>query len=211
MSKKKVRKEEAKKVANKIQEALELTEVEGLIQDNKVPFTHKEQKYRVRLPTRKERREAQRFQAIKYDELLSTPGYKLREEWVQAYAEKGIDVEKMDDEVRDIEEKINELYIDINETTDEEAKKKFKDQILDYRAEKKLIDDKKFELLQYCIEDQISEDGNLYILYLILEKEMENKWERVFKDFEEVLNTQEEDLLIMATAYLAHLYYETRL
>jgi len=206
------RTKEARKVAKKIREGVELTETENLIIDNKVPFDYKKEKYRVRLPTRKERRDSQVFQALKYNELLDTPGYKLRQEWIAKFkAEKGIDIEEMDNQINDINEQIHDLYIEINETTDTEAKEKYSQQVEECFVNIKKIEDKTSKLLQYCIEDQITEDGNLFLLSLILEKKTKKAWIRVFKSFEEIENTQEEDLLIMATSYLAHLFYEPRI
>ena len=67
----------------------------------------------------------------------------------------------------------------------------------------------KEELLKYCIEKQLDDFVKFYLIYLLLEIKNEDKWERVYKSFNEFMEAPDDMLQAKATQiFITMVYYE---
>lgn len=85
-----------KKLENKVAEQIsyinELSKLEGTVKDNKVYFEVKDKKYRVRKPTERENQEIRKIRSKKFIELIKSDDYVLKEQLMELYKAKGIDI-----------------------------------------------------------------------------------------------------------------------
>lgn len=202
----KVREEAIKKFNEKIKEIDDSENVKELIKDNKIPFAIKEKNYRIRKPIFREKQQLRIFKAKKSSEFMATSGLKLREELVVEHKKNGIDIEAMDDEITNLEKSKNIVRIKLIKVNDND-KPKLKEQIEDLSAKQIQVSLKKQSLLENSIEDLLIEYVNAYLIYLVLEEQKEDKWTRVFNSFEELEDSDNDDLLLTAGSYLGALIY----
>ena len=203
------RKIQAQEVKKKLDEQEQLINTESKIINNTIEFTHKTENCRVRIPTHRERLETEKVRNKKYFELLQDDSYKLKEELIQIYKRKNINISAMESEIGDINATINKVDENLAQTINQSAREKYiaqKDKLKLQRAELSI---KITDLLQYSIEDTLRDFMNDYLVFLVLEKEDTEKkeWMRVFKTYDEYLNSEDELLRLRATGELSILIY----
>jgi len=194
----KIKEEEIKE----IKENIDLNYVENLLQNNEIEFEYKNQKYKVRKPTYKEKQEAYQKRIAKYNELLEAtddkgkPLYKTEEELKKLYKKRGIDLDELDNKFTALEQQ-KKLYQEklgkaLKEKKSDNELQDYKKQIENIIEEQKTISAKKTLLLETCIENQAIVFFYNYLAYLVTEKLENEKWVRAFKTYEEFLNNDEE-------------------
>ncbi len=211
MEEKKSKEQLAKEVTDKLKKIDELQEVENLVKDNKIEFECKGKTYRVKKPNYKERLELQRLRSLKKQELLMDKAYKFRQQWIEQYKEKGIDIEKMDKDIAEIYLQIDDIKLQIGGTESIEVKKKLSKDIEDLELTiNKLIINKK-DYLEFSIEDIITEFSNIAMVAMVLEKKEEDKWIKAFKDIDDLLINADDLLLVLASNYIGALIFNPNL
>jgi len=216
MSKEKKTKEElTKEVTEQLAQLNEREQLEGLIKDNKIEFEVDGKKYRVRKPTQGERLAVQKARNKKYIELLKDDSYMLKEQLVEIYKKKGIDIEERELKIKDLTYEIEDIQVKLDNTVNKDSIKVLKKAIDDKRQEQSKISIGISELLEACIEVELLEFGNLYLIYTILEKfydgkviEGDSNWIKCFKNYEEFLATENEELVLQAVCNLSLLIYK---
>ena len=163
---------------------------ERLVRDNKIEFKYQDRKYRVRMPLTGEEIEAN----TKSDELrlklLTDDKYMTRNQLIEVYKKKGINIEELKDKFDKLQDEINLNRLKLAKLPDEnkEGIKVLSDKIMALKDKQMLITQEKVEYLQYSIESKVEHQWYLYLTYLITEKLEEEKWVKcwkTFKDFED--------------------------
>lgn len=205
-----IRKEEAKKAVEEIQTLEDTVSLENMLKTNTFEFditykeTDKENKvrYRIRIPTWAEKNEVEKAKQRKYLELINETDKDgkainlFAKEWAKKYKEQGrADIEKMEDEIVNLQTKINELLLKVTKAKVERIQKDLAQEVRELKQKQREISAEKAVLLEYSIEIKLSTFVNSYLTYLVLEKKAEDKWERVFKQLEDFQNSSDHELI----------------
>lgn len=184
----KSKKDEKIKIAKRLLKNIDLNE--RLVRDNKIEFKYQDEKYRVRMPTTGEEIEAN----TKVDELrlklLTDDKYMTRNQLIEVYKKKNIDIKKLDDEFIKLQDEVNLTRLKLAKLPDGSEKiiKSLNDKIIELQDKQMLVTQKKINLLQYSIESKVEHQWYIYLTYLITEKLTGKKWIKywkTFKDFED--------------------------
>ncbi len=203
------RKELAKELAKTISELEQMSEMERVIKDNKIPFKIKDQKYQVRRPNYEEQLELEKFRRQKYFEFLNDPNTLFRKQLVEKLKSKDIDIEKMEENTIQLEAKIETIQFKLATTANNIDVEKLKNEITKIKLEQSSISIEMTDLLSYCIEAQLTNEANSYYTYLVLEIETsKDKFARLFKTYEDFLKSKKVDLINRAFFNANRLIYQ---
>lgn len=195
-----------KEALQALKELEETNKMENLVRDNKIIFTVKDKKYRLRIPTLEEQEDISNEKRKKRLEYLNDPSYLPREEWIKKYKVKGIDIDAMEDDVRKLQAEIKNSLLKLATTSGKEAVEAVKKEVNDLKDKQIQESIKITDYLSDCLESQLKIFVDSYTAYLVLEKkqekaeEGEKEWEKVFKDYDE-FNKCDDVELISATFY----------
>jgi hypothetical protein len=211
-------------ITKKIKELNELEVSTELIKDNKIEFSHKEKNYRVRKPNLKEKEDMRNKQNKKYIDLLDDDSFVLRQQLITKLKKKGIDIDAMDRKIKSLDAEIENVQMKLVPIDDKKTREVLKKEIIDLDNQRRLIDIDIKEYLSPCIENELAEFGNLYLIYTLLEKEIDDtsidvkegdeypkKWVRVFDSYDEFLKTEEDDLISKAAYYISLIIFKKEL
>jgi len=195
-------------IKKKLSEILDTFQVEDMLKNNTIVFYYKDKAYRVRKPTFKEKQEAVEKKLEKYTQLLNDEKYFLEETLIKIYLKKGIDIDKMNKDVYNLNIAKNDLLYKLGEAIKNKANeptlKVFKDeiQVIDNKIREITIE--KTNLLGASIEQQTIIFFYTYMTYLITEKnigtETKEEWAKLWNSFEDFENS-EEDFINKACYY----------
>lgn len=211
MSKSKVKLE--KELSKKLQQLNERETLEGLIKNNKIEFEVKGKKYRVHKPNQAESLEARKARTKKYIELLKSNDYMLREQLIELYKEKGVNIEKLEADIKEVGYQIEDVQVKLAQVPTANIKTidDYKNQINDLITKQSKISIRLTELLEPCLENEILEFSNFYLVYLALEKQDKDKWEKYFTTYGDFLNSNEEELILESTYNLSMLIFKAKI
>jgi len=203
----KITDEKVAKIKQDLKKSIDLSKIEELIEQNTIEFYHDGVKYRVRRPTYKEKQQAYQQQVEKITELLDNKGYLMEDVLKEKYKNKGIDIDKMTQQITALETKKANFQLKLGKLLKEKASDKdlkiYRDEIAQVQEEQIMISIKKTNLLQYSVEHQALIYVYSFMTYLILEKEIvkekEEKWIKAFNTYEEFAQSKE-DLINEASA-----------
>ena len=201
MSKKKSKKALVKKLAKNLKQLNEKEQLEGLIKDNKVELEIKGIKYRIHKPNQAESLETRKARTKKYIELLKNDDYMLKEQLIELYKKKDIDIEKIELDIKELEYKIEDVQQVLDKTENKKTVEDLKQKINDLITKQSKLALRVTELLEPCLENEIIEFGNFYLVYILLEKQGkvgEKSWIKVFNTYEDFLNSEDEQLILEA-------------
>lgn len=199
----KKRKEAIKRLTERIKQAEELTQIENLVSRNVGEFKLGKVNYRVRKPTPNERTEANEMRIKKYLELLKDDTYVTKEELIELYKNKKIDISKMERELLELQGKENVVLLKLAKLKEQKDIENLKSEIMLIREKQTTISTRKSDLLQYSMENMLFEYVNSYFCYLLLEKKNGDKWERVFKSYEDFMNNDNDELFTRSIYFLS--------
>ena len=197
----------AKEALKAMQELEDSVRLENIIKDNKIEFKSGDRTFRVRKPTLEEQQEIDNVRRKKYLELVRDDSYLFKKQWIETYKKKGIDINKIDTDIKRIDDELRRTLLRLAKTTDKKGIGELKNQILKLRDEQYALSIEKTDLLSYSIEDQTFIHAKSYTAYLILERKEKDKWVRHFKDFEEFQRTEDSDLVSKLFYYFDVLIY----
>lgn len=190
-----------------MQEIEKETRLENIIKDNKIIFKVGEKTFRLRLPTVEEQEEIDSVRRKKYIELVDDSSYLFRKQWIEKYKNKGIDISKMEGDIRDKIEQVRKNLLKLAEAKLPKDIADLKTKIDTLRREIHDINLQKTDLMANSIEDQMMIFVNSYTVYLVLEKKEEEKWIRNYKDYEEYNKSEDWKLLNRAYYYMSYLIH----
>lgn len=190
--KEKTEEEKIEEIKKKVNEVLDLGEMEELVTTNEKIFEEKGITYRVHKPNYKEKKEAYEQRVEKFTELLNNEKYSLEEDLKKTYLKRGIDINTMNNEMLNKSIKRNELMYQLGEAIKKGSPdtdlQKFKVEIQEMNNEIRNISIRKTSLLEFSIENQVLTHTYSYLTYLLSEKKEGEIWVRVWKTFDEFLN-----------------------
>ena len=200
----KITDEKVDKIKKDLKKSIDMSKVAELIDKNVIEFYYDGIKYRVRKPTYKEKQQAYQQQVEKVTELLDNKGYLMEDVLKEKYKNKGINIDKMTQQMTALEAKKSSFQLKLGKLLKEKASDKdlkiYRDEIAQTQEEQIMISIRKTNLLQYSVEHQALIYVYSFITYLILEKEeKEEKWIKAFNTYEEFAQSNE-DLINEASA-----------
>ena len=198
--------EVTKKAIEQLRELNEITKLSEQIKDNQIKFVHKDITYRVRLTTFKEEEEIRKVRNKKFIELLDEDGMVLKETLVKKYLKKGINVDEIDIKIKSINRAIEKNQKMLAPIENEKIANNLEKDIITLLDNLETLAIKKSELLDFCLENELINYMNNYLVYLVLEKEIEKtKFVRAFKNYESFMQCQDKTLLVGAINNLSYL------
>jgi len=206
VEKEQTRKEMAKEFNEKLTEMNEVEKLKNLLKDNKVEFEVEGVAYRVRKSNYKETVECSNQKTMKKIELLENPKFKLKKELIRLYKQNGIDIEKMEQNINAFTAEIENIQEKLAVTTIPSDMDMLKKEIKEIQEKQIELILEKTEHLEGCIENQVIQYANLYMVYLVTDKKVEDKWVKAFANFEEFMNN--DNVIIQATNYVSLLVYQ---
>ena len=192
-----------------------MDEVEKMIKNNTIHFSVGDIKYKVRKLTFEENSLLEKHRRTKYVEFINDDSMLFQKQWIEKYKSKGIDIDAMEDKVRENIRKENQLMLKLAQTAEENNVEDLKSQIVELRKESAMLNIERTDLLNFSIEDQLMVEVNSYYTYLALEKISDNakdpyekcEWTKVYDNFEEFSNSQDSELITKAFQYTNALIY----
>lgn len=197
--------QEIEKVKEEVKESMNQTILEEAILDNKFEFEYKEQTYRVRKPTFKEKQRAYRKKVEKMTELLKDKNLMLERDLVTLYKERNIDLNALSDQVQtlekqkqNIQEKLGSLLA--NKGIESEIKS-YKEEIQKIEAEQINLSTQRTSFLECSIEHQLFTYLYAYLTSVIAEKKVGESWVKVWNSYEEFEDSKDEDFITKIAFY----------
>jgi len=202
-----------KDLAKKLQQLNEKEQLEGIIKDNKIEFEIKGIKYRVHKPTNAEGLQVRKARTKKYIELLKDDTYMLREQLIDLYKGKGVDIEQLEADIKEISLQIEDIQEKVAPipTESKEIISNYEQQVKDLIQKQSEISIRLSELLEYSVENEILEFSNLFLIYSVLEKSKDDKWVKCFDNYDAFLNSDNEALILEATYNLSMLVFKPKI
>ena len=200
------RKEIAKEAMKALAEIEDTVKLENLVKNNVIEFIVDNVTYRVRKPSFVEQQEINIARRKKYLELVKDETYLFRKQWIEQYKVKGIDIVAMENKVRALAEEIKATLLRLATSQDSKDITSLKQDVMKLRDEQFTTSIEITDKLSYSIEDQIVVYVNSYTTYLVLEKKIENLWQKVYVNYEDF---QKSDSKVINNAfyYLSYLIY----
>jgi gas vesicle protein len=203
----KTRIESIRELTKQLKEMDELTNMENLIKDNVIKFKFEDINYKIRKPSPQEKRETNEKRMKKYVELLKDDKYMLKEQWIEVYKKKGINIREMDEKLIKLQNEYEKLYLQLAKVNNEnkEEIERLKNEIVNIKEQQTEISFRKSELLQYSLEDVLEEYVQTYLGFLLLEKKDGDKYIRAFESYDNFMN-QDEKLFVRVMNFLSVLF-----
>jgi len=197
----------AKEGMKAISELEETVKMENIIKDSKIVFESGGKSLRVRKPTLSEQQEIDSIRRKKYMELVRDDSFMFRKQWIEIYKKKGIDINKMDDDIKRIQDDLRALLLRLAKTAEPKAVKLLKGEINKLKDKAYGLSIEKTDLLVYSIEDQLTIHVNSYTTYVVLERNEGGKWIKRFKSYEDFEKSENDDLIGKAFYFINALMY----
>lgn len=207
--------EEVKKAVDQLRELNEIATLSEQIKDNIIKFTHKDIIYRVRLTNFKEEEEIRKVRNKVFMELLDEPGMELRETLSKKLKNKGINIDEIDRKIKLINKSIESTQKQLAPIENEKIANNLVKDIENLFQNLSDLVEKKSELLEFCIENLLINHMNNYLVYLVLEKEVEKvektgetTFIRAFKSYDKFMECKDKALLATAIRNISYLLKE---
>ncbi|MCK9626557.1 MAG: hypothetical protein M0R23_08900 [Bacteroidales bacterium] len=202
-----LKKEKVNEIKDKMKEAMSENMVESLLPNSEVEFEYEGKEYRVRKVLYKERQELYQKRAEKHLELLTNSSFMPEENIIKEYKKKDIDINELDKTIRVLQHKKEALELKLGKAIKDKAPltelKPFRDEIENLKSMQQDASIKKTNYLSYSLEAQVNTFAYSYLVYLsaeVLKKEEgeEAKWVRVWSNYDDFLNSEEDLINILA-------------
>jgi len=198
-------------VAIKLRELNDIDVLEQFLKSNVNEFIFCDKHYRVQKPNPIQKEEANKERMKRYFTMLKDSAYMFRKSLVLLYKEKNIDIDAMDREVKNLYLTENGLLKKLGNTQDPMDIEVLEKEIEVIRKQQQEMFIQKEELLKYCIEHQLDDFLKFYLVYLVLEVKNGDKWERVYKSYEDFMASPDEILQAKAAQVFAVMIYNENL
>jgi len=176
-----------------------LTLAETAIRDNQIEFEVDGVSYRVRKSNYKEKQDANQFRMKRFVELLRDPDVLLEKDLKQLYLKKGIDIDSIDKQVLGLDKQQKVLMLDLGKAIKNNKSKpelqQYKEEILQIASSIQMLNQEKQQYLEFSLENRILMELYSYVIWLIAEKQVGDKWVRIWNKYEDFLATDNNKLL----------------
>jgi len=200
----KKKQEEAMKILETLESLKDRSEIEDMVKNNVIEFDLEGAQYRVRPLNRREQTELYERRAKKFKELFSSD-YDFEEIVVKKYKEKGIDIPSYNTRMQGLQSRIEDVLLNLATIAEEKTIDRLKNEIIELRTKQSQLLTEKSGYLTYTIENQLLSFSIAYAVYLVLETKKEEKWSKLFKDYEEFEASENMELLNTAIGYISYL------
>ncbi len=194
---------------------------EDIIRDNCLEFSALEKIYRVRMPSNREKNEADRYKHKTYIRLLKDDSYMLRSQLIKLLKEeKNVDIDELDYQIQELNDQINNIYEKMATIKSENNKdiESLKGKVTKKFNQIQKISIQKAEYLAFCIEEEVYTQYLQYITLKCTEKLVpssktgeEEKWQQVWITQEEYDNDNNNILADKAILNITKLFQMTRI
>jgi hypothetical protein len=202
---------DAEQIVKEMEKETELSKIEELIKDNKITFEYKDKKYRIRLLNLAEKEELDILRRKKFGQLMKDKDIFMEKDLIIQYKERGINIDELDEQIKKLNSEDLDLQIKLGESISknegEPILKTYKDQILELRTKKQIINTQKNLLLQFSLENSLLNYVAQVITYLSLDIKKEDKWQRMFLTLEAFQTYEDNELIDKAGSYSILLQY----
>lgn len=202
-----------KKLTEKLQQLNEQEKIEEIIKDNKIEFTVANKKYRVSKPTPAQSIAIRKARNLEFYKLLKDPAYKLKEVLIEELKEAGYDIIAKEAEIKEIGYTIEDIQEKVATipTESKEVIENYKKEVEELITKQSKISVRITDLMEFSIEQTLEEFSNLYLIFSVLEKKVEDKWTKSFDSYTKFLDSDEEVLLLEATYNMSMLVFKARI
>ena len=218
MDKQNVDQNERKKLLEEVLERLreldDLGDIEDLIKNNTIEFEFNGSWFRVRKPYRQERQDIKVVKNKKLNELLKDPDNVVEEELIKILLKRShpVDIPQLRQNIRNLQTRIDQMAVQLTESLNKKDRETLLNEIDSLRYQRVSIQYEIDRFLSSCVEKQLKDFIQEYIVYVILEKKTDEEWKRYFKTYEDFMKSTDEAedrLIYKAVQYLAALlHYE---
>jgi hypothetical protein len=206
-----LKEEEIQKILEKMQEEYQIDKVAELVKDNKIEFKYQEKIYRVRFLNANEKDELDMIRRRKFGQLLQDKDILLEKSLINAYKEKGINIEEEIDnklkllnaQLADVNYKLGEALV---KTPGDTILKTYREEVIDLTSKIRELTIQRGHLLEYSLENHLQNFVAQAISYLSLEIKIEDKWIKAYNSLEEFMK-QEDTLIELVGMYSMYLHY----
>ena len=206
----KEKKELSKEALIAFAEIEDTMKLENIIKDNKIEWKVGEETYRLHKPSFSEQQELATARRQKYMQLVKDETYLFRKQWIANYKAKGININDMENKVRNLEGEVKNVLLRLAKSQEPKDIATLKQEVLKLRDEQFTISMEVTDLLAYSIEDQLLIYINSFTTYLVLEKQDKDNWIRAYKSYDEFMKSQDK-VIEQAFYYINMLIYSTGL
>jgi len=198
-------------IEKKVEQANVVEEVEDIVVTNCAMFQMKNNSYRVRKPNFKERSQVRKARTKKFYELLSEGVYKPKSVLSEELEKQGISIYKMERKLKQINKEIENLQIKLAPEKDTKSIELLRSEIIKLLEEQKIILHEMGSYFECCIETELVEYSDLYLLSLVLEKEEGDEYKRVFTVYEDLLISEDDEIIQKGIQNLSLIIYKNAL
>jgi len=185
------------------------SEIEHLIKNNTIEFSVADTIYRVKKPNYAEQLEIDKYRRIKYLELVSDDTMMFREQWIEKYKTKNIDIKGIEKNIISIQSEIESLLLRLATLSNPSDIEKLRADITQLKSKQIAFSIEKTDLLSCSIEDQLKVQVNSYYTYIVLQKQVNDRWIKVFASFEDFKNSDNSELINKAFYFISYFIYNT--
>jgi hypothetical protein len=187
--------QEIKEIKDKIQDMLNLNEIEELIKKNEHTFEFEGITYRVTKPNFKQKQEAYKRRIEKFTELLQNDKYMLEKDLKETYLKRGIDIDALTKEIQNKMKQRDDLMIKLGELIKNKGNElelnNFKNEIEILNSEITFLSIRKTSYLEFSLETQVMVYTYSYLTYLLAEKKEGESFVRVWNTYSDFENDKE--------------------
>jgi len=194
-----------KEINARMNELDEVKEVEEMIQDGMIEFDFEGKVYRVRKLARRERHEIKEVSHKEKQRLVFEKGAVDEEELIKMYLKKDnpVDIEALRQSINVLQQEIEKLATNLIECPIESDKEKIEAEALDVQMEQLEVIYKIDDCLNISVEKQLKSFVQEYMIYLCLEKRVDDTFKRVYESYDKFMDTNSEadDKLVYKATY----------
>lgn len=206
-----VREEEAKKIVEEFENKKDMNFIESLVKNNCYEFSRNNKLYRIKLLLNKEKEQLNQMRLAKFNEMVQKKdgngnfAYIMEKELIKLLEQRGINIKELDDKIKNLEAKENDLMLQMGESIEKKADINiidgYKNDILDVQKEIMIVKTQKNILLESSLENQLL--GYVAQLACTLSTETfneeKNEWEKVYKSVNEFDLEKDEEFIDFIT------------
>lgn len=183
-----------------------------LIKDNRFLFIEGDTTYCVKMPTQRDIAEANRMRKACTVKLLQKgkdEGYLLKEDLIAVLKKNGIDVVKIEEEIKQLLNDCIQIQLTVKDKKDTETEilKKLEENFIETEAKIRKLSNKKAEWLAPAIENQAEDVWYKYLTSTCTEKLVDKDkdiWKKLWKNYDE-FQADSSSLPYLAEAHLSAL------
>lgn len=194
----------AKSFLDRLNKLSAMDDTELNIKDNKIYFKHNDVQYRIRKPVYKEKKAIDQTRIAAYNQCLLSK-VPFEKQLIESLKINGEDVSKIEKTILDLETKKKTLYIELATETDDATVEALQSDIYTLSVEQVSLSVQKSRLLSASLEYQVWAAVVEMCVFLLLEKEQDDQFVKVFDKREDFDNCQDVDLIEKASYLLDEL------